>query len=71
MLRNKRAVITGGSEGIGFGIAKQFIENGAKVLLVGRSKEKLEQAKKALGYENVFTIETDLSFQEKNFTLLG
>jgi len=69
MLHNKRAVITGGSEGIGLGIAQKFIENGAKVLLIGRSKEKLERAKKVLGYENVFTIEADLSCKIKTLNV--
>ena len=38
LLSNKRAVITGGSDGIGFGIAKAFVANDADVLLkIGRA----------------------------------
>ncbi|MFG6687747.1 SDR family NAD(P)-dependent oxidoreductase [Mariniflexile sp. HNIBRBA6329] len=48
-LEGKKAVITGGGSGIGLGIAKTFIEAGAQVLLIGRSEDKLIEAKKSLG----------------------
>ncbi len=43
-IENKVALITGGSEGIGFGIAKAFTDEGAKVTITGLSK--LRTAKK-------------------------
>ena len=63
MLSNKRAVITGGSDGIGFGIAKAFAQNGASVLLVARDEGKLRGSAAALasfGVE-VKTLPADLS----------
>ncbi len=48
-LENKIALITGGGTGIGLGIAKAMTEAGAKVVITGRRKEVLEQAKKELG----------------------
>ncbi|MEJ2178579.1 MAG: SDR family NAD(P)-dependent oxidoreductase, partial [Gammaproteobacteria bacterium] len=33
MLKNKTAIITGASQGIGFACAKRFIEEGARVVL--------------------------------------
>lgn len=48
LLAGKRAVITGGSEGIGFAIAKKFAENGANVLIIGRDTDKLNKACKKL-----------------------
>ena len=39
-LDGKVAVITAGSTGIGFGIAKAFVEEGATVVLANRSEEK-------------------------------
>jgi NAD(P)-dependent dehydrogenase (short-subunit alcohol dehydrogenase family) len=44
MLSHKRTVITGGSEGIGLGIAKAFAKHGASVLLVARDEAKLRAA---------------------------
>jgi len=47
-LQNKRAVITGGSDGIGLGIAKAFVENGADVVIVARNEKKLEDTRSQL-----------------------
>jgi 3alpha(or 20beta)-hydroxysteroid dehydrogenase len=46
-LENQVAVVTGGTRGIGEGIVRRFIEEGAKVVFSGRSSEK----GKALGEE--------------------
>lgn len=46
MLKNKFAVITGGSDGIGLGIAEAFAQNGANLLLISRNEEKLQKAKR-------------------------
>ncbi|ASZ14177.1 SDR family NAD(P)-dependent oxidoreductase [Chitinophaga sp. MD30] len=40
----KTAFISGATQGIGFGIAKQLLEEGAKVIINGRSREKLAAA---------------------------
>ncbi|MDJ0595627.1 MAG: SDR family NAD(P)-dependent oxidoreductase, partial [Pleurocapsa sp. MO_226.B13] len=48
-LLNYKTVITGSSEGIGFGIAQAFARNGADVWLVGRDSTKLKQAHEKLG----------------------
>ncbi|MFE8604670.1 SDR family NAD(P)-dependent oxidoreductase [Archangium violaceum] len=45
----KSAVITGGSEGIGFAIAAGLVEEGARVVLVARREDKLEEAVRKLG----------------------
>ena len=63
MLSHKRTVITGGSEGIGLGIAKAFAKNGASVVLVARDKENLRAAAATLspfGVE-VKVVSADLS----------
>ena len=45
----KTAIVTGGGSGLGFAIAEKFIQNGITTIIVGRDKEKLENAKTQLG----------------------
>lgn len=58
---NKRvAVITGGSSGIGLAIAKSLIDEGAEIVITGRTEETLKKAVIALG-ENAKGIVADVS----------
>lgn len=55
-------VITGGSRGIGFEIAKLLIGQNAKVVICGRKKEGLEAAKEALaGGNNIQAIQAHVA----------
>ncbi|MEP9390044.1 SDR family NAD(P)-dependent oxidoreductase [Mesorhizobium sp. KR9-304] len=47
-LKDKRVVITGSSRGIGYAIAKAFLDEGARVLLNGVDTARLAQAEKNL-----------------------
>lgn len=47
-LQGKTALITGGSIGIGYGIAEALLGEGMQVVITGRTKEKLEEAWKKL-----------------------
>lgn len=61
-LKNKVAYITGGSKGIGYGVAKILLDQGMRVAISGRSEDSLEQAKKSLGSAGqVLTIPSDVS----------
>ena len=48
-LSGKVALVTGGSAGIGLGIAKRFAEEGARVFITGRRQSELEKAVTAIG----------------------
>lgn len=61
-LKNKVAVITGGSSGIGLATAKEFIANGAKVVIFGRGKQALDEAVSELG-SNSFAVQGDVCKQ--------
>ena len=65
LLDNKVALITGGTRGIGYAIAKSYIDNGATVCITGRSKESVEcacaQLKNATSSESIIGIAMDIS----------
>jgi NAD(P)-dependent dehydrogenase (short-subunit alcohol dehydrogenase family) len=59
-LDGKIAVVTGGSEGIGFASAKRFVAEGAKVVITGRRQPELDKAVAELG-KNVTAVRADVS----------
>ncbi len=63
-IEGKVAYITGGTKGIGLGIAKALVENGVKVAISGRNIDDVEKARLYLGKENVLAIQSDVRFFE-------
>lgn len=59
-LQGKVAVVTGGNSGIGYASAKELKAKGAKVVITGRSPEKVKQAADELGVIGIVADQGDL-----------
>ncbi len=65
-LKDKVAYITGGSKGIGYGIAEALLKAGMKVAISGRNTEAIQKAKEQLGSENILALVSDVrNFEEE------
>lgn len=62
MLKGKTAIVTGGTRGIGFGIVKKYLENGANVVIAGSRQESVDKAMEKLTEykERIMGIHPDL-----------
>ncbi|PGK32808.1 short-chain dehydrogenase [Bacillus anthracis] len=58
-LKDKQIIIIGGSFGIGLATAKQAIEQGAHVIIAGRSEEKLKNAQEVINNNRLQTYVLD------------
>lgn len=76
-LSGKTILVTGGSRGIGYYIAKQAIQEGAKVLICARKEEALKKAKEELGDNcnylvfDVSDVNRIKSFLKDAFDIMG
>lgn len=52
LLQGKKAIVTGGTRGIGFAVVQAFLRNGASVALFGSRQETVDKALAALKAEN-------------------
>ncbi len=64
-LSGQTAVVTGGSTGIGLGIARSLAAAGCRVMLVGRNAERLDRASSDLSTANaqIATVAADVSLE--------
>lgn len=64
LLDGRTALITGGTSGIGYSIAKAFVQAGASVIITGRDKQRLESAqdklKKETSHDNIYILQLDI-----------
>src|SRR5210317_1396116 len=66
------AYITGGSKGIGFGVAKRLLDSGMKVAISGRNKTSLEAASKQLGTgPNILALLSDVTNLENEHNAIA
>jgi len=71
-LKNKVAIITGATGDIGKNTAKKFLQEGAKVMLAGRSKEKLSKLQNELNVDGrVRNLAGDVCSESYVKTLIG
>jgi uncharacterized oxidoreductase len=68
-LKGKSILITGGASGIGLEASKQFLANGAKVIITGRNQAKLDAAKKM--YPALTVINSDVANGENALSLFN
>jgi len=59
-LEGKVAVVTGGNSGIGLATAKRFQQEGAQVVISGRSKKTLDEAVRTIG-NGVIAVQADVA----------
>lgn len=58
-LQNKRAIVTGGTKGIGLAVTKEFLELGAEVLVIARDTKNIQGRLK--NSSNLFTMDGDVT----------
>lgn len=60
ILEGKKVLVTGGSSGIGYAIAKKCLNEGAKVVITGRDIQKLNAISKEFDINNLLVLEWDV-----------
>ena len=63
-IKDRRAIVTGGSSGIGFATARLFLQEGVRVTICGRNAEKLAKARNELAAETkgeIHAVAADMS----------
>ncbi len=67
-LQDKVAIVTGASSDIGASIVKRFVDEGAKVVLLGRNLKKLDKVRKDVGNEeNTVSMTCDVTDEAQIF----
>lgn len=65
LLKGRKIIVTGGSRGLGYAMAKRFTEQGAYVLITGRNQETLKQSAKQINCKYLVLDVRDVnSFQD-------
>lgn len=67
-LKQANVLITGGSEGIGYGLAARFLQAGSQVLITGRNEQKLAKAAEELPGLNTYVSDIGDPRQREDLT---
>lgn len=74
-LKSKKIIVTGGGRGLGYFMAKRFVEEGADVLISGRNEQTLKKAANEIGCKflplDITNISSFDSFISEASILLG
>ena len=75
LLKGRKIIVTGGSRGLGYAVAKRFVEQGANVLIPGRNQETLKQSAEQINCKylvlDVHDVNLFQSFIDNSNVLLG
>ncbi|WP_395448462.1 SDR family oxidoreductase [Aminobacter sp. UC22_36] len=58
--KGKKAVIVGGTHGMGLAVAQALVAGGADVLITGRTEKTLDEARRVLG-DNAYVVRSDIA----------
>lgn len=64
VMDGKIAIVTGAGQGLGYYVSKRFVDDGAKVLLIGRTPEKIFKAAEKIGSPNAIPYPMDCGVAE-------
>ena len=73
-LAGRVALVTGGTQGIGYGISERLARAGARVVVVGRNLEKAEEAAKSLEQDtqsDILPLSTDITRPDQVETMVS
>jgi 3-oxoacyl-[acyl-carrier protein] reductase len=70
-LKNKTILVTAASRGLGYGAAKALVEEGAKVIICGRTEESLKNANASLGPNSQYFVADVSKSRSSSWDLLG
>ena len=70
-LKDKSAVVTGGSRGLGLGLVEALVAHGARVTVVARGAEALDSVRARLGVATISADVTDRTAAHRILAELG